>query len=90
MSERGVSPGVQASSTRGLTTSLSTAQARPSRQTDDKHTKHRDNIVNAKLIPSTLPSYLPPLSDAINKDSFPRDFDYALVMAYLSKGIHAV
>jgi hypothetical protein len=26
----------------------------------------------------------------VNKDSIPRDFDYALVTAYLLKGIHTV
>jgi hypothetical protein len=90
MSERGVSTGVQASSTRGLAASPSTARAGPSRQVDEKRTKHRDDIANAKLIPSILPAYLPPLSGAINRDSVPRDFDYALVMAYLPKGIRAV
>jgi hypothetical protein len=67
MSERGVSTGVQASSTRGLAASPSTARARPSRQADEKRTKHRDDIVNAKLILSILPAYLPPLSGAINR-----------------------
>jgi hypothetical protein len=46
--------------------------------------------VNAKLIPTILPTYLPPLSGAINRDSVPRDFDYTLVTAYLLKGICAV
>jgi hypothetical protein len=36
MSERGVSTGVQASSTRGLSTSSSTARAGPSRLVDEK------------------------------------------------------
>jgi hypothetical protein len=52
--------------------------------------KHRDDLANAKLIPSILPTYIPPLSGAVNRDSMPRDFDYALVTAYLPKGIHAV
>jgi hypothetical protein len=46
--------------------------------------------VNAKLILSILPAYLPPLSSAINRDSVPREFEYALVTAYLPKGIRAV
>jgi hypothetical protein len=46
--------------------------------------------VNAKLILSILPTYLPPLSGAINKDSVPRYFEYALVTAYLPKGICTV
>jgi hypothetical protein len=49
-----------------------------------------DDLVNAKLIPSILPAYLPPLSGAINRDSVPRDFEYALITVYLSKGICAV
>jgi hypothetical protein len=36
MSERGMSTGVQASSTRGVATSPSTARAGPSRQVDEK------------------------------------------------------
>jgi hypothetical protein len=71
MSERGMSTEVQASLSRGVATSPSTARARPSRQTAEKRTKHRDDIVNAKLIPSILPSYIPPLKGAINRDSVP-------------------
>jgi hypothetical protein len=66
MSERGVSTGVQASSTRGLLTSSSTARAGPSRPVDEKLTNHRDDLVNANLILSILPTYLPPSSGTIN------------------------
>jgi hypothetical protein len=90
MSERGLSTGVQASSTRGVQASPSTARAGPSWPTDEKRTKHRDDLANAKLILSILPTYLPPLSGAVNRDSVPRDFDYTLVTAYLPKGIRAV
>jgi hypothetical protein len=90
MSERGLSTSLQASSTRGLSASPSTARAGPSRPTDEKRTKHRDDLTNAKLILSILPTYLPPLSGAINRDSVPRDFEYELVTAYLPKGICAV
>jgi hypothetical protein len=90
MSERGVSTSVQESSMRGLSASPSTARASPSRPVDEKRTKHRDDLMNAKLIPSILPTYLPPLSSAINRDSVPRDFEYDLVTAYLLKGIHVV
>jgi hypothetical protein len=45
---------------------------------------------NAKLVPSILPAYIPPLSGVINRDSVPRDFEYTLVTAYLSKGVCAV
>jgi hypothetical protein len=90
MSERGLSTGVQASSMRGLPASPSTARAGPSRPADEKRTKHRDDLANAKLIPSILPAYLPPLSDTINRDSVPREFEYTLVTAYLSKRIRIV
>jgi hypothetical protein len=52
--------------------------------------KYRDDIVNAKLILRILPTYLPPLSDNINRNSVLKDFYYALVKTYLPKGIHAV
>jgi hypothetical protein len=90
MSERGVSTGVQAYSMRGLSASPSTTRAGPSKPVYEKRTKHRDDLTNSKLIPSILPTYLLPLSGVINRDSVPRDFEYALVTAYLSKGIHAV
>jgi hypothetical protein len=75
MSEIGVSTGVQASSMRGLSTSSSTARVSPSHPVDEKRTKHRDNLANAKLIPSILISYIPPLSREINRDSVPREFE---------------
>jgi hypothetical protein len=90
MSERGLSIGVQASSMRGLPASQSTSQSGPSQLSDEKRTKHRDDLMNAKLILIILPTYIPPLSYDINRDSVPRDFEYALVTAYLSKGICTV
>jgi hypothetical protein len=90
MSERGLSIGFQASSTRGPQASPSTAHASPSRSTDEKLTKHRDDIANTKLIPCILPTYLPPLSAAINCDSVPRNFEYTLITVYLPKGVCAV
>jgi len=86
MLERGLSTGVQESSTR-FQTSPSTALAVPSQPTDERQTKHRDDIANANLIPCILPTYLPPLSDAINRDSVPRDFKYTLITTYLRKGV---
>jgi hypothetical protein len=47
-------------------------------------------MANARLVPSILPAYIPPLSDAINRDSVPRDFEYTVVTAYLPKGVHIV
>jgi hypothetical protein len=90
MSERGVSIGVQASSTKGLPASPSTTRDGPSHPVDEKRTKHKDDLANAKLISGILPTYLPPLSITINRDSVPRDFEYALVTAYLPKGIRVV
>jgi hypothetical protein len=90
MSERGVSTGLQASSMRGLLASLSIVRGSPSRPVDEKQTKHRDDIVNAKMILIILPAYLSPLSGTINRNSVPREFEYALVIVYLPKGIHTV
>jgi hypothetical protein len=47
-------------------------------------------MANARLVPSILPTYIPPLSGAINKDSVPRDFEYTLITAYLLKGVRVV
>jgi len=88
MLERGVSIGIQLSLRRGLLASLSTAhKVGPSHEW---WTKHKDDLVNAKLILSILLAYLPPLSGAINRDSVPREFEYELVTTYLSKGIRIV
>jgi hypothetical protein len=90
-SERRMSAGVQASSIGGFQASPSTARrVGTSRISTETRTNNRDDLVNAKLIPSILPTYIPPLSGTVNKDSVPRDFDYALVTVYLPKGIHAV
>jgi hypothetical protein len=45
---------------------------------------------NAKLIPSILPDYIPPLAGVVSHDNVPRDFDYIVITAYLLKGIQAV
>jgi hypothetical protein len=55
---------IHASSTGTVQASLSTAHGvGPSRE---RQTKHKDDLVNAKLILNILPTYLPPLSGAIN------------------------
>jgi hypothetical protein len=91
MAEKVMSAGIQASSTRGVQASPSTARGSgPSRAAAEKRTKHRDDLVNVKLIPTILPDYIPPLAGAVSRDSVPRDFDYTLVTAYLPKGIRAV
>ena len=82
---------IQESSTRGLSASPSTARgAGPSWSSDEKRTKHRDDLANAKMILTILPTYKPPLRGVVNRDNVPRDFEYALVIAYLPKGIRAV
>ena len=86
-----MSVGVQESSTRGVQYSPSTAcGAGTSRIATEMRTKHRDDLTNANLIPNILHAYIPPLSDAVNRDSVPRDFDYALVTTYLPKEIRVV
>jgi hypothetical protein len=84
-----MSTGVQASSTRGLQSSPSTAHVSgPSRPLVEKRTKHKDDLENVKLIPSILPKYIPPLAGTVNHHSVPRDFEYTMVTLYLPKGIH--
>ena len=46
--------------------------------------------MNTKLILTILPTYIPPLSGVVYRDSVPRDFEYTLVTTYLPKGIRAV
>jgi len=91
MSKRRMSTVVQASSTGGVQASPSISRGvGPSRTTIETRTKHRDDIANAKLIPHILPIYIPPLSDNINHDSVPKDFEYTLITAYLSKGLRTI
>jgi hypothetical protein len=93
MTERvmSMSAGVQASSTRTMQASSSTTRAaRPSWSSVEKRTKHRDDLANAKLIPTILPEYIPPLDGTVNRDSVLRYFEYTLVTEYLPKGIHVV
>jgi hypothetical protein len=88
MSKRRMSISVQASSTRGVQDSPSTARdVGPSRTMIETRTKHRDDIAIAKMIPCIFPVYIPPLSGKINRDSVPRDFEYTLITAYLPKGV---
>jgi hypothetical protein len=90
MTERvmSMSAGIQASSTRMVQASPSTAHgAGPSQPSAGKKTKHKDDLSNAKLIPTILPDDIPPLVGTVNRDSVPRDFKYTIVTAYLPKGI---
>jgi hypothetical protein len=91
MDEKIMSTSIQASSTRGVQASPSTSRgSRPSRVITEKRTKHRDDLENAKLIPTILPDYIPPLADAVIHDSVTRDFEYTMVTAYLPKGIREI
>jgi hypothetical protein len=87
MLERRISTGVQESSKRGVQASHLTARVGTSQAGAERRTKHKDDIANAKLVPSILPAYIPPLSGDINRDSVPRDFEHTLVTAYLPKGV---
>jgi hypothetical protein len=81
-----MSEGVPASLTVGLQASPSTAR-RSSRTSTEKRRKHRDNLVNVKMITSVFPDYIPPLAGVVSRDSIPHDFKYMLITAYLPKGI---
>jgi hypothetical protein len=56
----------------------------------EKRTKHRDDLANAKLIPTIFLDCILPLADTVSHDSVPRDFKYTMIIVYLSKGICAV
>jgi hypothetical protein len=93
MTERvmSMSAGVQASSTRMVQASPSTTHGvGPSRPSIEKKTKHKDDLANEKLIPTSLPDYILPLDGAVNRDSVPCDFEYTIIIAYLPKGICTV
>jgi hypothetical protein len=86
-----MSTGVHASLTRGLPASSSTAHGSgSSRPSVEKRTKHKDDLENAKLIPSIFPNYIPSLAGVVNHDSVSRDIEYTMVTAYLWKGISTV
>jgi hypothetical protein len=91
MAKKVMSIGAQASLTRGLQKSPSTSRRfGPSQTTTEKRSKHHDDLVNVKLILSVLLDYILPLASKISHDNVLRDFDYTLIIAYLSKGICAV
>jgi hypothetical protein len=88
MVEKVMFTGERASSKIGVQASSSTARrSRHSRNATKKRSKHRDNLVNAKIIPSILPDYIPPLAGVVSHDSVLRDFNYTLITVYLPKGI---
>jgi hypothetical protein len=86
-----MSAGIQASSMRRLQASSSTThESGSSRPSAKNRTKHKEDLANTKLIPTIFIDYIPPLVGAVNHDSVPRYFEYTIVTAYLSKGIHVV
>jgi hypothetical protein len=88
MAEKVMFARIQASSTRGVQDSPSTARVSgPFRAATEKRNKHRDDLANAKLIPSIMPDYISPLADAVSRDNVSRDFDYTLITVYFPKGI---
>jgi hypothetical protein len=89
MAEKAMYVGIQASSMGGLQESPSTSR-RSSQTATEKHSKHRNDLANAKQISSVLLDYIPPLAGVVSHDSVPRDFEYTLIIAYLPKGIRAV
>jgi hypothetical protein len=90
MADRGMSEGVQASSTRGLQASPSTARCSShANPATEKRSKHRDDLANAKQIPSILPDYIPPLAGAVNHDSIPWDFEYTLITVHPEGDTHS-
>jgi hypothetical protein len=90
MSKQGMSTRVQASSSRALPASPSTAQARPSRLPSERRSKLENDFATMKMIPSIFPKYIPPLSGIVNRDIVPRDFDYVVVTGYLPKRVCTV
>jgi penicillin V acylase-like amidase (Ntn superfamily) len=51
---------------------------------------HRDDLENVKLILTILLNYILPLADTVSHDNVIREFEYTMVTAYLSKGMHTV
>jgi hypothetical protein len=91
MADRDMYEGVQASSTRGLQDSPSTAQ-RSSRDNPatEQRSKHRSDLANEKQIPSILSDYILPLDGTVNRDGIPWDYEYTLITTYILKGIRVV
>jgi hypothetical protein len=91
MDEMVISTEFQASSTRGVKASpLSARRSGPSQAATKNISKHHDDLANTNLIQSVLPDYILPLVGAVSHDSVSRDFDYTLIIGYLSKGIRTV
>jgi hypothetical protein len=71
MDEKFMSVGIQYSFTKGMQASPSTSLGSgPSQAAIEKITNHRDDLANAKLIPS---DYIPPLAGVVSRDSVVRN-----------------
>jgi hypothetical protein len=92
IADKPVYEGIQASSTRGLQASPSTESCRSARinLVTEQRSKHRNDLANAKQIPSIMPEYILPLAGGVNHDNIPHDFEYYVFTAYIPKGIHIV
>jgi hypothetical protein len=90
MAEKVLSIGVQPHRQRSASIPIDCTSiwAIPNCDREEKQASH--DLENAKLIPSILPDYIPPLAGTVSRDSVPRDFDYTLITAYLPKGIRIV
>jgi hypothetical protein len=70
MAKKVMSIRAQASSTRGVQASpLTERRSEPSRTVPEKRTKHRDDLANAKLIPSIMPDCIMPLASVVSHES---------------------
>jgi hypothetical protein len=93
MTERlmSMSVGIKAASMRAMQASPSIARGpRPFWPSTEKRTKNKDDLANAKIIPTILPDYIPPLAGRVNRDSMLRDFEYTIFIVYLLKGIRTI
>jgi len=89
MAEKVMSRGMHASSMGGVKGSPSTSH-QSSQATTEKRSKHHDDLANAKQISSVFPDYITPLASTVSHDSVPRDIEYTLITAYLTKRVRAV
>jgi len=91
MFERVMYASIQASLMRGMKASpLNAHGSGSSHLSVEKTNKHIDDLSNAKLIPSILLDYIPPLAGAVSRDSVPREFKYIMITVYLPKGICSI
>jgi hypothetical protein len=88
MNDKFIYVGIRALLNGGLQASPSTI--RHSGPAAEKQQKHHHDLANVKQILSVLSEYILPLTGIVNRDNILHDFEYTLIIAYLSKGIHSV